>query len=185
MKRLFIIPFILCFTALTQAQSPVSCNDFELSPNTQYVISAWVSVDTPTAVDSYSDVFVLVRFPPSGAGDFIVQPVGPIIDGWQQITGIVPTPESLNSIQIQPTNDSAFNAYFDDIRIHPLNGNLKSFVYDSSTQRLMAELDENNFATYYEYDQEGGLIRVKKETERGVYTIQETRSGNSTYKPID
>ncbi len=53
---------------------------------------------------------------------------------------------------------------------------MKSFVYDEATQRLMAELDENNYATFYEYDQEGGLIRVKKETERGVYTIQETRS---------
>ena len=42
----------------------------------------------------------------------------------------------------------------------------------------MAELDENNYSTFYEYDNEGGLIRVKKETEKGVYTIQETRSGN-------
>jgi len=70
-------------------------------------------------------------------------------------------------------------AYFDDIRIHPFNGNMKSFVYDPNTQRLMAELDENNYATFYEYDQEGGLIRVKKETEKGVYTIQETRSSSA------
>jgi hypothetical protein len=44
----------------------------------------------------------------------------------------------------------------------------------------MAELDENNYATFYEYDLEGGLIRVKKETEKGIFTIQETRS--NTYK---
>jgi hypothetical protein len=42
----------------------------------------------------------------------------------------------------------------------------------------MAELDENNYATFYEYDLEGGLVRVKKETEKGVYTIQETRSNS-------
>ena len=40
----------------------------------------------------------------------------------------------------------------------------------------MAELDENNYATFYEYDDDGTLIRVKKETERGIKTIKETRS---------
>ena len=42
--------------------------------------------------------------------------------------------------------------------------------------RLMAELDERNYATFYEYDEEGKLIRVKKETEKGVMTIQENRA---------
>ena len=42
--------------------------------------------------------------------------------------------------------------------------------------RLMADLDENNYATYYEYDDDGTLIRVKKETERGIMTVQESRS---------
>jgi hypothetical protein len=41
----------------------------------------------------------------------------------------------------------------------------------------MAELDENNFATFYEYDDEGILIRVKKETEKGTMTIRESRTG--------
>lgn len=77
---------------------------------------------------------------------------------------------------------SNVTVYFDDIRIHPFNGNMKSFVYDPQTQRLMAELDENNYATLYEYDQEGGLIRVKKETEKGIYTIQETRSSGPTFR---
>ena len=38
----------------------------------------------------------------------------------------------------------------------------------------MAVLDENNYATFYEYDLERNLIRVKKETERGIKTIKET-----------
>ena len=53
---------------------------------------------------------------------------------------------------------------------------MKSFVYNTVNLRLMAELDENNYATFYEYDDDGTLIRVKKETERGIMTIQETRS---------
>jgi hypothetical protein len=40
----------------------------------------------------------------------------------------------------------------------------------------MAQLDENNYATFYEYDDDGTLVRVKKETERGIKTISETRS---------
>lgn len=40
----------------------------------------------------------------------------------------------------------------------------------------MAEIDENGFATFYEYDDEGLLVRVKKETERGTMTLKESRS---------
>jgi hypothetical protein len=40
----------------------------------------------------------------------------------------------------------------------------------------MSSLDENNFATFYEYDAEGNLIRSKKETEKGIVTLSETRS---------
>ena len=42
--------------------------------------------------------------------------------------------------------------------------------------RLLAELDANNYAVFYEYDEEGGLIRTKAETAEGVKTIKETRS---------
>ncbi|MCP9751550.1 hypothetical protein, partial [Ferruginibacter sp. HRS2-29] len=42
---------------------------------------------------------------------------------------------------------------------------------------IAAELDENNYASFYEYDDDGTLIRVKKETVQGIKTIQESRSG--------
>jgi hypothetical protein len=117
-------------------------------------------------------------------------PSGEIIDGWQRIVGIIDLPvipedELSTTLPMDPLfeielvcDPTASEAYFDDIRFFPYNGNLKSFVYDEATQRLMAELDENNYATFYEYDLEGGLVRVKKETEKGVFTIQETRSNN-------
>jgi hypothetical protein len=60
--------------------------------------------------------------------------------------------------------------------MQPFNSQMKSYAYDQSNLRLMAELDENNYATYYEYDDDGTLIRVKKETERGVMTVKESRS---------
>jgi hypothetical protein len=53
---------------------------------------------------------------------------------------------------------------------------MKSFAYDYKTSRLMAELDENNYATFFEYSDEGQLLRNKKETEKGIVTLKETRS---------
>jgi hypothetical protein len=49
-------------------------------------------------------------------------------------------------------------------------------VYHPTNLRLLAGLDENNYASFYEYDDEGTLIRVKKETQKGIKTITETRS---------
>jgi hypothetical protein len=67
-----------------------------------------------------------------------------------------------------------YGAYLDDLRMYPVDGTMKSFVYDDTYQRLQAELDENNYATFYDYDHEGNLIRVRKETERGILTLQES-----------
>ncbi|MFI0428880.1 leucine-rich repeat domain-containing protein [Mariniflexile sp. HMF6888] len=109
----------------------------------------------------------------------IFSPNGAIIDGWQKIVGEFTIPSNAKLLNINlKSNSTDVNAYFDDIRIHPFDSNMKTFVYHPETQRLMSELDENNYATFYEYDLEGGLVRVKKETEKGIYTIQETRSGN-------
>jgi len=84
-----------------------------------------------------------------------------------------------NKLTISLKTTGSGKAYFDDVRVHPYRANLKSFVYDDDTKRLMAELDNNNYATYFEYGLNGELVRVKKETEKGVYTIKETRSSNA------
>ena len=113
------------------------------------------------------------------------RPKGNIVDGWQRISADFTIPLDATNMTIVLTSNvvdqtnSNLNVFFDDVRIHPFDGNMKSFVYDPITQRLVSELDENNYGTFYEYDQEGGLVRVKKETERGVFTVQETRSGNA------
>jgi len=101
-----------------------------------------------------------------------------VIDGWQRFEQEF----TISSGASGKLNISLVNAgynvtsYFDDIRIHPFNSNMKSFVYDPVTLKYVAELDANNFATFYEYDEEGSLVRVKKETEKGIMTIQETKN---------
>ena len=102
-------------------------------------------------------------------------PSGTIVDGWQRIEKVLQTPEDAASLVIEWANNVGTNVYMDDLRIFPADGKMKSFVYDARTLRLMAQLDENNYATFYEYDDEGTLVRTKRETERGIVTIQENR----------
>ena len=54
-----------------------------------------------------------------------------------------------------------------------------SYAFNRYDRKLMAQLDQNNFATLYEYDENGALVRVKKETERGIYTLNESRNNSA------
>lgn len=178
-----IYKLIFCLSFSMMAQDIKTDNSF-LPEQGKYIISGWVKEKHQNQVMSYNSY---ITFSLSGISNPINENLmtsGNIIDGWQRIVGVVEIPDLSNAltakleIALQCNNVSGQECYFDDIRFYPFNGNMKSFVYDEDTQRLMAELDENNYATFYEYDLEGGLVRVKKETERGVYTIQETRSNN-------
>jgi len=110
-------------------------------------------------------------------------PTGDIIDGWQQITDTFSIPAGMTAFRVEfIVGGSGETALFDDIRIFPFDGSMMSYVYDPITLRLVAELDERNYAKLYEYDEEGKLVRVKKETEKGILTIMENRE-NSVKKP--
>lgn len=63
----------------------------------------------------------------------------------------------------------------DDIMIYPTGAEVKAYVYDKETMRLRAELNGENFATIYEYDEAGNLFLVKQETDEGIKTLQESR----------
>jgi hypothetical protein len=140
------------------------------------VISAWVREEQQCNCSSYQNNRIVVAFSGGSGSSVIFKPSGSIIEGWQRYESVfdIPGNESLFTVSLEATGSTP--VYFDDVRVHPFNSNMKSFVYDPGTLRLMAELDENNYATFYEYDDEGTLIRLKKETERGIKTIKETRS---------
>ena len=106
---------------------------------------------------------------------YALSPKGQIIDGWQRIEAEIEIPIGATDIHIDLIALGMVDCYFDDIRFFPFDGSMMSYVYDPRNLRLMAQLDERNYATLYEYDEEGKLIRVKKETERGIMTIQENR----------
>lgn len=170
----YIYGFLILVCSLgVNAQS----NNSSFTPESgQYIITGWVQERHEIAPRTYEDSAIEVV---QGGASYTFFPSGEIIDGWQRIYGTFTIVESLDlNIKLKATKQGV-TCFFDDIRVVPFNGNMKSFVYDSQTQRLMAELDENNYATFYEYDNEGGLIRVKKETNRGIKTIQETRSSTT------
>lgn len=70
---------------------------------------------------------------------------------------------SEGNLEITINNETnSNNIYIDDIRIMPEAAMGKCYVFDYKTQWLMAEMDENHYATFYEYDEDGKLVRVKK-----------------------
>lgn len=178
------------YSKATQAILDGLANSSFMPEPGKYIVSGWVKENVAQQQITYSESNITIAIANNNAAPFYSEtfkPSGAIIDGWQRILGIIEIPATnpqnkpVLQIGLNCTSPTA-DCYFDDMRFFPYNGNLKSFVYDEDSQRLMAELDENNYSTFYEYDLEGGLVRVKKETEKGVFTIQETRSGNAKLK---
>lgn len=149
---------------------------YRLVPGKKMQFSAWVkeSCSTPCYKTDFDKSNISIRSNGTVIGQ--LKRTGTIIEGWQKLEGVFTLPADSTLAEIAFINTNGNAMYVDDIRIHPYNGNMKSYVYDPRTLRLSAELDENNYASFYEYDEEGQLVRVKKETILGIKTIKETRS---------
>jgi hypothetical protein len=150
----------------------------ELVEDSRYIITAWAHVpDVPGNALTLTQPLIKVESP-IGTVISSFGTSGVIIDGWQRMEGTFATPSGYTSLRISFTSNDG-PVYYDDVRLLPEKGSMKSYVYDPVDLRFVAELDERHYATFYEYDAEGKLARVKKETERGVMTIQETRNNSS------
>lgn len=136
----------------------------------KYIFSAWVKDGQPLSTTANISI------------QFNGQQLSPqrraTVEGWKLVeVQLEIPPGSENPEALNMTITGGSNILIDDIRIFPFDAQIKTYSYDDRTLRLMGELDENNYATYYEYDDEGSLTRVKKETERGIITIKESRAG--------
>jgi YD repeat-containing protein len=145
---------------------------FEPNPGKKYIFNTWIKDDQPTD-KSYVGIDLVINNS--------IHPAltcKAIVEGWKLIEGTIDlrAVSSGTNLSIAIKSTSDLNVLIDDIRMHPVDSHMKTYAYDDKTMRLMAEIDENGFATFYEYDSEGLLIRVKKETERGVMTLKESRS---------
>ena len=157
-------------------------SDFRPLLGKKYVVSGWIKGDVATEADPTNSgkakiIIEGYKGIVSSGYTAIAVKAGPKVEGWTRVMTTFVLPNDLNidnvSVKLVAGNQEAF---FDDIRIHPYDGNMKSFAYDYRTSRLMAEMDENNYATFFEYNDEGQLVRNKKETEKGIVTLKETRS---------
>jgi hypothetical protein len=152
----------------------VNSNNICLTKDKKYLFSCWVRSEDCRVIDNLGEQYQLTI---SGgvASNFKKYEK---VECWQRIEFEF-TPQTIGNITIKltPTNGTQkmVYKYFDDIRITPFNSVFKSYVYDPGTYRLIADLDDNNFATFYNYDEEGILVQIKKETEKGIQTIKTTR----------
>lgn len=171
------LQFLLSRT--TSCPPPCSgCSPFSPETGKEYIVSTWVHQDVDHDVITLEDPQVTVKslgYTNNLLSSTSIGTVGYLIDGWQLMEGRILIHPGAAKLEIElGTTDEA--AYYDDIRFFPADGSMKCYVYDPKNLRFVAELDERHFATFYEYDNEGRLMRVKKETERGRMTIQETQN---------
>lgn len=134
----------------------------------KYTLTCWVRKVNCTTLDNLGNDYILAY---NGATLNIAKE--PKVDCWQRIEVEFTYNVSSGVLEILPASRGVF--YVDDIRIMPADAITKCYVYSPQNYRLLAELDENHFATYYNYDEEGTLVQIKKETERGIMTVKTTR----------
>lgn len=140
---------------------------FWLRPGMKYVISYWQK-STTAAANSAGGI-------KASGGGVLCSPTAktPVIDGWVLYEGQFTLPaNATGSMAVGALNG---NIIIDDLRMMPSKSNMKCYVYHPVNKRLMAILDENHMATLMEYNEEGKLVRVKKETEKGILTVKESR----------
>lgn len=139
---------------------------FECQPGQEYFFSVWARSDNGGTPAVIINTGTPVTFTPDMSKS--------AIDGWRKIDARFVAPAS-GTFTITLSCQTTGQANFDDIRIQPFKSAMTSYVYDSQTHWLLAELDNRNFATFYNYDEEGALVQVKQETEKGIFTVQTSR----------
>lgn len=150
----------------------------------KYILSAWAK-QTNNATKPVSYTYPAIKIEMFNSLGGLVSTTtnslntqNKIVEGWQRFFVEFTVPATgVTQVKVTPlhTGTIANKVFFDDFRIHPNDANMVSYVYDKSNFKLRAELDANNFATFYNYDEEGNLINNKKETLRGIKTITEGR----------
>jgi hypothetical protein len=94
-----------------------------------------------------------------------------------EATVSLPFGSSAYSIDITCVNVTANSGttWIDDVRVQPKDAQMTAYVYDPNNYRLLATFDDQHFGMYYQYNDEGKLVRKLIETERGLRTVQETQ----------
>lgn len=164
--------------------SNVDLHSLSLKEGKSYTVSLWVSNSSGKAANYATNAGLGVALGYYNASNTLIswspliRPSGNVIEGWQRIEGDFTIPTGTKKVVLvcyAYYGGVSYTYYFDDIRIFPTLSNVSTSVYDATNFRISAVLDANNFATFYNYDEEGKLFMVKKETIDGIKTIKEER----------
>ena len=145
-----------------------------LDNDQKYLVTAWVKTDEEATLMVYQysgGSFTTNATTGKGkASDF-----KNAIEGWKRLELWFETGTNVDQVEISVVAGTA-DVYVDDIRLMPYDSEMKTYVYDPVTHWLEAELDAQHYATFYNYDLDGNMVQVKKETARGIQTISTNTS---------
>ncbi len=135
-------------------QIHLKANTFRAGLDHTYKISAWVHID------NYLNARIIEGDDPTlhpFNGDIV------FAGNWVQLNHTFPIDNNINDLVYSIVTANA-NIFVDDVRFHPLESSMTSFVYNRYDE-LTFILGANNMATKYQYDTAGRLIRIFQETE--------------------
>lgn len=150
----------LCFNALVfQVQLT---DDFDentdlngivtLKRGKKYVFSCWVRKAACNTTENLGNNY----YYRINGGNFVAIKPTEKIDCWQRLeftftAPSTPSPENtaIITIQDEDATPTPLRYYFDDLRLSPFSATMKTYIYTPENYRLVAEMDENNFATFY------------------------------------
>jgi hypothetical protein len=167
-----------------QVQTCNCIQNFNPATGADYLLSVWVKELDASA--AYTKSSILVQgLNAGGSVIYTSQPIvpgGAVIEGWQKAEGKYILPAGTAKVRFVFLHNGSVAdgqmSYFDDFRTHPFLAGMQSAVYDPITGLPLAEHDGYNFTTFYNYDENYQLVRIKVETIDGIQTISETESGS-------
>ena len=146
-----------------------------------YVAKVWVHKLSPptaalslqlngTTTGAYTDTKTVMRNNPANVtvGDWVLMSVE------LEVPANFNTGATHNMLLSLSNNGSAGKAYFDDLAFHPKDAMMTGHVYNEKTGALVAQLDNDNFATFYTYDQAMRLTSASKEYSGGIRKVTES-----------
>lgn len=146
-----------------------------------YVAKVWVHRLSPptaalslqingTAGSAYTDTKTVTRNNPANVavGDWVLMSVE------LEVPANFDTGTTHNLLLSLSNTGSTGKAYFDDLAFHPKDAVMTGNVYNGATGALVAQLDNDNFATFYTYDNAMRLTSASKEYSGGIRKVTES-----------
>jgi hypothetical protein len=143
--------------------------------NRNYVAMVWVHKSSPTQTTLTATQNFTTGSPVSYSVSMANASTMVQAGNWVLLkTPVIPASSICKSIVVSMGNTSTSGlAYYDDFRVQPATANMEASVFDHVHDRLMAKLNKDNIATFYDYDDRDRLVKVRSEVENlGPVTVK-------------